>query len=75
MGDFLIHCHVAHHYIAGMWMFWRVYNTLQDDEVSQDELLPLLELPDRESVVRRGGYVGAATRHYRELGGAPACRH
>ena len=34
-GDFLIHCHVAHHYIAGMWMFWRVYNTLQDGSVSQ----------------------------------------
>ncbi len=47
VGDFLIHCHVAHHYIAGMWMFWRVYNTLQDGEVSQDDLPPLVELPDR----------------------------
>ena len=23
-GDFLFHCHVAHHYIAGMWGYWRV---------------------------------------------------
>ena len=28
-GDYLVHCHVAHHYIAGMWMIWRVHNTLQ----------------------------------------------
>ncbi|WNM58451.1 hypothetical protein [Candidatus Nitrospira allomarina] len=28
-GDFLFHCHVAHHYIAGMWGYWRVYNTIQ----------------------------------------------
>ena len=52
VGDFLIHCHVAHHYIAGMWMFWRVYNTLQDGEVSQDKLAPLVELPDRAGKVR-----------------------
>ncbi|MCH7606099.1 MAG: multicopper oxidase domain-containing protein, partial [Chloroflexi bacterium] len=47
VGDYLIHCHVAHHYIAGMWMIWRVYNTLQDGETSQDALPPLMELPDR----------------------------
>jgi hypothetical protein len=28
-GDFLYHCHIAHHYIAGMWGFWRVYDTRQ----------------------------------------------
>jgi len=27
-GDFLFHCHVAHHYVAGMWGYWRVYNTI-----------------------------------------------
>jgi FtsP/CotA-like multicopper oxidase with cupredoxin domain len=27
-GDFLYHCHIAHHYIAGMWAFWRVFDTL-----------------------------------------------
>ncbi|MDQ3915653.1 MAG: hypothetical protein M3323_10050 [Actinomycetota bacterium] len=30
-GDFLFHCHIAEHYIAGMWSFWRVFDTLQDD--------------------------------------------
>ncbi|MGI8425786.1 MAG: multicopper oxidase domain-containing protein [Actinomycetota bacterium] len=45
-GDFLIHCHVAHHYFAGMWGLWRVYNTLQDGPASTDGLPPLAELPD-----------------------------
>ena len=56
VGDFLIHCHVAHHYVAGMWMIWRVHNTLQDGVVSLDGLPPLRELPDRE-----GGMVLAVT--------------
>ncbi|MEP7178483.1 MAG: multicopper oxidase domain-containing protein, partial [Pseudonocardiales bacterium] len=30
-GDFLFHCHIAEHYVAGMWSFWRVYNTRQSD--------------------------------------------
>lgn len=30
-GDFLWHCHIAHHYVAGMWSFWRVYDTRQAD--------------------------------------------
>jgi len=28
-GDFLYHCHIAHHYIAGMWGMWRVFDTAQ----------------------------------------------
>lgn len=48
VGDYLYHCHVAQHYLAGMWSIWRVYNTLQDGEVSQDTLPPLQELPDRK---------------------------
>ena len=47
-GDFLIHCHVAHHYLAGMWAIWRVYNTLQNGSVALDALPPLQELPDRQ---------------------------
>ena len=46
-GDYLIHCHVAHHYLAGMWMIWRVYNTRQDGPASTDSLPTLAELPDR----------------------------
>lgn len=40
VGDFLYHCHIAEHYLAGMWSFWRVYNTLQPN---------LAVLPDRAS--------------------------
>ncbi|NKB82333.1 MAG: multicopper oxidase domain-containing protein [Nitrospirales bacterium] len=46
-GDFLFHCHVAHHYVAGMWGYWRVYNTLQVPGVQNDIMPPLRELPDR----------------------------
>lgn len=38
-GDFLFHCHIAEHYMAGMWAFWRTYDTRQPH---------LAELPDRE---------------------------
>ncbi|HEU5475935.1 MAG TPA: hypothetical protein VFV67_35365 [Actinophytocola sp.] len=30
-GDFLWHCHIAHHYISGMWSFWRVFDTRQSN--------------------------------------------
>ncbi len=56
-GDFLFHCHVAHHYVAGMWGYWRVYNTLQDGNYpfsSTDVMRPLKELPDREGRIPHG---------------------
>ncbi|HAJ38424.1 MAG TPA: hypothetical protein DCL15_22375, partial [Chloroflexi bacterium] len=37
-GDYLWHCHIGSHYVAGMWSFWRVYDTLQPN---------LATLPDR----------------------------
>jgi hypothetical protein len=37
-GEFLFHCHIAHHYFSGMWGYWRVFDTLQPD---------LMPLPDR----------------------------
>src|SRR3954454_12180508 len=40
-GEFLFHCHIAEHYISGMWGFWRVYDTLQPD---------LAPLPDRAAL-------------------------
>ena len=46
-GDFLFHCHVAHHYVAGMWGYWRVYNTMQTPGIQNDVMAPLRELPDR----------------------------
>jgi len=56
-GDFLFHCHVAHHYVAGMWGYWRVYNTLQDGNYpfgSTDIMVPLVELPDRAGRIPHG---------------------
>lgn len=47
VGDYLYHCHVAQHYIAGMWGIWRVYDTLQDGKPLLDALPQLQELPDR----------------------------
>jgi len=32
-GDFLFHCHIAKHYVSGMWSVWRVYSTQQPDFV------------------------------------------
>jgi FtsP/CotA-like multicopper oxidase with cupredoxin domain len=31
VGDFLYHCHIAQHYIAGMFGIWRVFDTRQSD--------------------------------------------
>ena len=53
-GDFLFHCHVAHHYIAGMWGYWRVYNTLQQAELHNDVMPDLRELPDRKGRIKAG---------------------
>ncbi|HVE26290.1 MAG TPA: hypothetical protein VNC22_12840, partial [Sporichthya sp.] len=39
-GEFLFHCHIAEHYVSGMWSFWRVFDTLQPD---------LKPLPDRDA--------------------------
>jgi FtsP/CotA-like multicopper oxidase with cupredoxin domain len=33
VGDFLFHCHIAKHYVSGMWGLWRVYDTRQPDLV------------------------------------------
>src|SRR5262245_32346537 len=55
-GDYLVHCHVGHHYIAGMWMIWRVYNTKQNGAAVLDGLPSLRELPDRP-----GGVLPAVT--------------
>jgi len=54
-GDFLFHCHVAHHYVAGMWGYWRVYNTLQTGNypfASTDVMPALMELPDRKGRIK-----------------------
>ncbi|HMB54669.1 MAG TPA: multicopper oxidase domain-containing protein, partial [Thermoanaerobaculia bacterium] len=40
-GDFLWHCHIGHHYLAGMWSFWRVFDT--DQTADPDH--PLAKVP------------------------------
>ncbi len=52
-GDFLFHCHVAHHYVSGMWGYWRVYNTLQVGNFHNDVMPDLRELPDRQGRINR----------------------
>ena len=53
-GDFLFHCHVAHHYVAGMWGYWRVYNTMQQGDMHTDVMPDLRELPDRKGRIKFG---------------------
>ena len=53
-GDFLFHCHVAHHYIAGMWGYWRVYNVMQQGDLHTDTMPDLRELPDRQGRIKAG---------------------
>ncbi|MCH9651724.1 MAG: multicopper oxidase domain-containing protein [Deltaproteobacteria bacterium] len=45
VGDFLFHCHIGHHYIAGMWSFWRVFGTTQTAETNVNGV-PLAAVPD-----------------------------
>ncbi|CAI4033974.1 putative Manganese oxidase [Nitrospira tepida] len=53
-GEFLFHCHVAHHYVAGMWGYGRVYNTLQVGAGHTDTMPDLRELPDRQGRIKMG---------------------
>jgi FtsP/CotA-like multicopper oxidase with cupredoxin domain len=51
-GDFLYHCHIAKHYVSGMWALWRVFDTLQPD------LVPLGDRPDPPTAVDSSGLIG-----------------
>jgi len=53
-GEFLYHCHVAHHYVAGMWGYGRFYNTLQVGAAHTDSMPDLQELPDRKGRMKLG---------------------
>ena len=48
------HCHIAEHYVAGMWGFWRVFNTRQPD---------LAPLPDRVAPPAAGRLARAHRPH------------
>jgi hypothetical protein len=51
-GDFLYHCHIAHHYIAGMWGIWRVFDT------AQPNLAPLPTKSAPPAAVTSAGLLG-----------------
>jgi len=51
-GDFLYHCHIAKHYVSGMWALWRVYNTLQPD------LVPLRDRVAAPAAVESADLIG-----------------
>ncbi len=53
-GEFLYHCHVAHHYVAGMWGYGRFYNTLQVGAAHTDSMPDLQELPERKGRMKLG---------------------
>ena len=40
-GEFLFHCHIASHYVSGMWAFWRVYDTNQPGFAALPDRAPL----------------------------------
>ena len=39
-GDFLYHCHIAEHYVSGMWSVWRAYDTKQPDFAALPDRAP-----------------------------------
>ena len=51
-GDFLYHCHIAKHYVSGMWSVWRVYSTLQPD------LVPIGDRAAPAAAVESSGLIG-----------------
>ncbi len=55
-GEFLFHCHIAHHYFAGMWGFWRVYDTLQPDLMPLPDRAPLPQAVDSAALIGKSFY-------------------
>ncbi|MEP6815744.1 MAG: hypothetical protein ABI873_09360, partial [Marmoricola sp.] len=61
-GDFLFHCHIAEHYVAGMWSFWRVYDTRQRDFAPlSDRIAPRFPVDSTKLIGTDVGTVGAKT--------------
>jgi len=55
-GDFLFHCHIGHHYIGGMWSFWRVFDTRQADLAPVPGIVPPQAVDSRQlyNLVKNG---------------------
>jgi hypothetical protein len=52
VGDFLFHCHIAKHYVSGMWGLWRVFDTRQPD------LVPIADRAAPPAAVDSRGLLG-----------------
>ena len=52
-GEFLFHCHIAKHYVGGMWSFWRVFDTKQPDLATLPGLTPLPAAVDSTQLIGR----------------------
>src|SRR3954470_9775271 len=50
-GEFLFHCHIAKHYVGGMWSFWRVFDTKQPDLATLPGFTPLPKAVDSTQLV------------------------
>jgi hypothetical protein len=50
-GDFLFHCHIAEHYVSGMWSVWRVYDTKQPDFATLPDRNPLPDPVDSSGLI------------------------
>jgi manganese oxidase len=50
-GEFLFHCHIAKHYVGGMWAFWRVFDTLQPDLEPLPDRAPLPKAVDSTQLI------------------------
>ena len=62
-GDFLFHCHIAEHYVAGMWSFWRVYDTRQPEFAPlADRTAPPVPVTSAQLVGKDVGSPGHKTR-------------
>ena len=83
VGDFLFHCHIGHHYISGMWSFWRVLGTVQTPannpyghplavvpELFQSES-PLMPATPPAGAVSAGALLGLTVDHGRVLHDGP----
>ena len=80
VGEFLYHCHIGHHYISGMWSFWRVFGTVQSAETNvnghplyvepalfQGTENPLLPTSEPEMGVSAGELVGTVVDDHKVL--------
>src|SRR5256712_5076657 len=62
-GDFLFHCHVAHHYVSGMWGYWRGGKTTQQGGGHTRMLTRPPEVAGRQRQERNRGAPGELIQH------------